>query len=42
MIKTAVGLPRPRKEDLVVDETKEKNSKDNLDPESEEGAVINL
>ena len=27
MIKTAVGLPRPRKEDVVVDEAKEKIAK---------------
>jgi len=38
MIKTAAGLPRPRKEDLVVDETKEKN-KEVIEQEAEGGKI---
>ena len=36
-MKTAVGLPRPRKEDLVVDESKDKKPTNAPDPEVEEG-----
>jgi hypothetical protein len=37
MLKAAMSLPRPRKEDLVVDESKEKRPGNAPDVEVEEG-----
>ena len=43
MIKCTAGLPRPRKEDLVCDESKEKAEKDKAEAkaaaETEQGSI---